>query len=785
MSGWDRLNPEVGSTAALESSTDRLSDVRSRLYDAEVGARAARELASHQAWTGGGGTSWRIDTRSVEAELTPPRTTITNAIGAINAYIDELEAIKTATASEKQKLGDAQAVLWRFNGIDLNPIDNGVELVRKANAMREISEAQFAIWQLGDRRQTADDALVQALRSAVPESWSEVRAAFEAVGLTSASDLTAQEIAEAMATLSLSITDRNGGSARQDLLRFLEIYGNDPEVMSAYFRRLGGANTVALIDELGDSYGYTYGNDTDALELAQRLRAGLSIASQTWSESTAATFADQMFNAQPDSDVDAGWFEPGRVSGIAYLFADSANHPMSRALTIAVASQVDVWEREHGGLDIGYGAPGTMGEPGMGATSLFGADAPHGAELFVAAQQTSDPDRFWWSNIDMAGQVFETLGLYPQDAFDFLTADDARVEYWFGDRDWSVDGHEGIAALWSGAQQVPGGPFGPEYDAQVGEQVAELASMAIWELTGNEHFLTEHITELASGSFATALALHLDLIADMMLRYDGYDPNGAGVTDGTHPFASDEQRFAPVLSDDVLAKFLSEVGSHDVGAAVIHETIVQYQELYLAGGMGDPALLGEALDRATWLQGALDGSGITGRIEAAERYDAQVDAAIDAFKKVIDLIPVPAASKILTGAGIVLDKGAEWLLGKLQSELVSSGKGALFSAWKDSLHQTAQVTAEMTDHAQAQTTFVTLSTAEFLSAALGEDVVGEIPAIGADEDPDAFAQRVAEWWGDTLVPGLMGDERLDGYALDQLLRKYEDSLSANAYRAQG
>ncbi|MDF1479354.1 hypothetical protein PYV02_09700 [Leifsonia sp. H3M29-4] len=771
MSNWDYMHPDIGSMANLESSTTTMSEARNGLYNAELGTQAARAVADYSVWSGTAGAAWRSKTLSVENELTPPRTSLTNAIRAINAYIDEVNAIKSQAATEREKLRNATAIVMHFDGIDLNPIDNVAELVRKANAGRQVIEAEAAIIGLGNRRQDADNALVSALRSAVPESWADTRRAFESVGLTSSSDLTPAAIADAMAALSASILAGEGGGSVEDLRRFLEIYGNDADVMSEYFVQLGGANTVALIDELGDAYGYSNGNDTAALEVAQRLRTGLSLASQGWDEPTASTFADQMFNGTPDGDIDGGWFEPGRVAAIGYLFADSANAPMGEQLTIATVALVDQWERLDHGAGIAYGLPGTLGDPGMGATSLFGADRPHGAELFTAPQNSADPDQFWWSNIDMAGEVFETLGRYPDGAYEFLdggSGEPSRMEYWFGDRDWKLDGFEGISDLLAGAQQAEGGPYStPPIDA-VNDRMAELTSQAIWELAGNESFLTENLTEDASGALATSIAPYLDGIADYMLRRGPQDPDGYGFTDATQ-FWSGTSIPVPVLSDDVLAEFLAAIGSHDTGAGVIQGTIDGFQEYYIRAGIAHPELLDEGLSRSTWLQGALDGSGITGHIGAAERYDESVDEAIDGFMDVVGALPIPGLSDLGGVAGVV----GGYAQGQVEDALVQ--------AWKDSLHTTDQVTAEMSNHANAQAINATLNLGHQLETVLGRDL--DIPELGADQSPDAYAEELNEWWIETAGQ-LQAENAVPGLDIHELIGMYLDSRDASSYRAQ-
>lgn len=771
MSNWDHLHPENGDMGALDGSTGTLSDSRSGLYNAEVGTQAARQLADYGVWSGTSGAAWRSKTLLVENDLTPPRTSLTNAIRAINAYVQEVGAIKIATAREKEKLRDAQAVVMAFNGINLNPIDNAYEMVRKANAVREMAEAEIAIVGLGNRRQDADNALTNALRTAVPESWEATRRAFESVGLTSSSDLTPQAIANAMAGLSASIVAGEGGGSTEDLRRLLEIYGNDPEVMSEFFLQLGGANTVALIDELGDSYGYSNGNDLSSLEVAQRLRTGLSLASQGWDEPTATQFADELFNGTPDAEMDNGWLEPGRIAAIGYLFGDSANAPMGPTLTSAAAVQVDIWERTKGWEAVAYGLPGTLGDPGMGATSLFGADRPHGAELFTAPQNSSDPDQFWWSNIDAAGEIFETLGLYPDDAYEFLdggSGEPSRMDYWFGDRDWSVDGFDGIADLLAGAQQVEGGPYSsPPIDA-VAERMAELTSQGIWALAGNDSFLTENLTEDASGALATSIAPYLDGIADYMLRRGPQDPDGYGVFDATQ-FWSGSEVATPVLSDDVLSLFLAAVGSHDAGAQVVQSTIDGFQEYYIRAGIAHPELLDEGLSRSTWLQGALDGSGITGHIGAAERYDEAVDETIDGFMDVIGALPIPGLSDLGGVAGVV----GGYVQGQVEDALVQ--------AWKDSLHTTDAVTAQMSDQANALAVNATLNVGYQLQAVLGRDL--EIPVQQPGQDPDAYADEVNAWWTDTSQQ-LQAENAVPGLDIDELIGMYLDSRDAASYRAQ-
>ena len=170
---------------------------------------------------------------------------------AVTNYKSTFDSIRSQWLDERQRLLDAQAVVWSptlyFPPDPRAPID----ILLRANAQRIMIEAEGSIMALAQQRQAADEAFVAAMNRALPASWESTRAAYAAIGITSLADLTPNQIAIAMAALARDASLPDNAAARAQLAELLDIYGTDQAIMSTLFQELGGAKTVDLINTLG------------------------------------------------------------------------------------------------------------------------------------------------------------------------------------------------------------------------------------------------------------------------------------------------------------------------------------------------------------------------------------------------------------------------------------------------------------------------------------------------------------------------------------------------------
>ena len=777
MGPWDWLHPAEGNSINLGSSIGHLSILKGMIQTTENTALEGFNAVLDDVWIGKGRATWRNSTRVTVDALPDVKAAYESAQTAVTNYKSTFDAIKISYENEHQKLVAAEAILYSTT-LYLPPDPRAlVDVIARADAVRDRDEARRAIAALAGQRQAADDAFVSAMTRALPASWEQTRAMYAAIGITSLSDLTSSTIGTALAELARQIAASNSPGDASRLNDLMAIYGTDPEVMDAFFQELGGVETLSLIDELGDSYGNSLGGAVWALELAQRIRLGLSIASSDWSQHEAQAFNESMWYGTPAND-DEGWFEYSRLPAMAYLFGDEDGAPMGEQLTIAAVNTADQEERINGNVLI---VPLNLNNDGGAA--LFAAENPDVAQL----NYTPGGQEYYAIGMDLAGNIFQTLGTnYHEAALDFLAPNasnpendivgDQRIEHWFGDHDWTIDGFEGPGDLWMGAQQADGGPFSPVYDPSTGprdpnvsyrdpavmEQMAWLASRAMWELDANPSFLTENVSNLGAAALAGAFAPHLDSIAGLMLR-GGDDPGSEGIDLATE-FGTGQQWAAPVLTDDMFARFLAAVGSHESGATVIAGTIDLYQQVYILQGLNDPSLLGEAISRSTWLQGMLDGSGIGGLVGEAERYDEAVDEAASNVMKVVGLIPIPGASKLII-------EGGSFVLDSIQKLAVAYGKEAAVDLLTGAMHQTDDVVANMTDRAAAQAVQVRLDLANLIASALGPEVIGDIPSADDFATADEFGEHVNDWWL-AKAAELRAADIIPGYEIDMVFSRY-------------
>jgi hypothetical protein len=206
------------------------------------------------------------------------------------------------------------------------------------------------------------------------------------------------------------------------------------------------------------------------------------------------------------------------------------------------------------------------------------------------------------------------------------------------------------------------------------------------------------------------------------------------------------------------------------GASVLQGTVTSYQQYYTDLGLQDPAYVGDALNRTVWLQGALDGSGAAGTLDAAVRHDARVDAEIDALIGLVGLIPVPGVSEAV-GVGTAL------LLDVVKDAAIDAALDFGGEVWKDTLHQVDAVTAQLANEQMADTLSAELKTAHLLQNALGIDVVGEIPEMGSGDTAEQYAADLDKWWVE-MADRVQEEHPTDGVVIDQLQRMYLDARDA-------
>ncbi|WP_454050729.1 hypothetical protein [Cellulomonas sp. Marseille-Q8402] len=505
------------------------------------------------------------------------------------------------------------------------------------SARLEVGAADRAMAELVDRRVAADGVVCEALGSVEIGDWAAIGKASIAAGMTSPDMVGGAATQQVLESLARDVLD--GNASMDDLMRLLDAWGGDEEVLSGFFRSLGGSGTVALVDMLSEQVYAGEVSEDVARRHAEGLLSAMSLASASWTPGQARRFTEQMTDHER-------W--PGAVG---FLFSSADTAPMGENFTVAMADHIDTHVRLNGVLPLWYPSDGHVL-----ANLLY-------------------PDRSGRGTEPMSG-VLETLGKYPEAALDWLMegADDntaPRIEYWVGQHDWHADGYLGVSALWSGLQRQPGGPLDvARYDEQTWERLARANTAFGRGLFANPGALPENWSVEAQVHLATALGQMMTLLAHDVSK----NPSGGGklsesyeifvwADDGT---AREEMRPIPLLNRKQIAMLFGLAASSVEGSWVLGVGVRRAQEALLHAALTTPGFdpdsgLGVVADMQALLDGALVGSveGITDR--AAERVSDLVGDACT----LIDLVPVP-------GSG----KAADWL-----AEQGGKALGETFARW--------------------------------------------------------------------------------------------------------
>ncbi len=654
------VNPCEGSregllalSAELTEQSEAFVTVKRMLQDARAGRVSV--------WTGGSAEGWDRQAGAVHDSFQTVEDAYVTVIAAISVYVTELERIEREYKTVKTSY--SAAVDAAPTGKKYLPGEEG----RRAQQNdydayhRKIRAQEDKAQGLMDDRTAADNAFVDTVRAAMPESWFAVFSALRSVGIRDLSKVSDKDIAAALAKFADKAL-RDGVMSDDDaavLKSLFDSYWDDPEVMDAFYAEFGGDQTGELLRGLEQQLN-SHDRDNHVLdaqgiaELASKVRASLANSSAGWGSSRAKEFAQGLFK-NPNNHVGLGVL----FDGPPFMGAELAKYS---------ADEVDRWERD-------------KGRP-MTVTSDL-------ARLLSGGQAA-----------DIAGRVFETLGQYPEYANDFLMSGDTpnfdRIDYWFGERNWSVyDKFEGPMALWEGSQRIPGGPAGGltgAYDAEAWKKAAASSSAIMNALFGNPTFLSDepggrtYLSDSASVSLAAALSYILPYMSEDVLFGQGMDQEYLRDNIHENPWSfvdllavNGAGRPSPTVGWDALAKLMGVAGSHAGGAQVLVGAEKLYSDALnaIAAGSSDPVVAGKARERVAALNGFVAGAVAGTRIDGAARADAEVARQVDVVMGVLGAIPVPGLGSVLKGVGsTIVDGVTSYSLGEVQDQLGNAVKDA-------------------------------------------------------------------------------------------------------------
>lgn len=701
---------------------------------------------------------------------------------AVVAYKTALDTIRSAQDTWLTQYNNANHQLSNLHVRNplLDPVGAAEDLAEQARYRTLRVEAMLRLQQLYGRRREADATVIAALNSATPRSWADTRSAFAAAGITQETLLSSSKSKEAMLDLARRMIDGDMSDENVAALSgLLSVWGNSQTTMSSFFARFGGANTAQLIDRLAEKMSFTSGaygeledSDYAILTLANRIRSGLSLGAQDWGQEFSNGFMRDMLTGASDywdnRLVNAGG-DPAaysaRIQAVAFLFADPDGSPMPEKLAFGAALMVDELEnKDHPNSSnlVNWVNP----EVAVGA-GVFGMYTPEGVYTGEMSQ------------MDLAGRVFETLGLYPESSLEFLMGGDDRIEYWFGERDWSYgDGFAGPGALWLGAAQVEGADS------------ASVASEIMWELFENEYLVSENVTGEGAAYLAGAISIDLAGMVEFATT-NGTDDVPRNASELVTLLGAANPSVTPTVSTDVLAVLLGVAGVHPEGAMILQHTADQWQQAYFAYGMSDPSAFMEAVRLSSTLQGVIDGSGIGETLAAAERSDIRREETVEAIMTLIGLVPVPGLSQVFSGGGkIVFEYGTEILVDSLGDIALAVGldsiAGLAIGGTAD--YNAALISTGLTETALAHAReFANGANLYSFIAASGGDISGiEAPPVRQPgETAEAFVVRADAWYS-AAEPALnaagasaLGNEYFE---LDKILEPYKTQVDSSAWK---
>lgn len=653
MGNWTREDPGLVDTGSLGTAATGIQTTETTLGDARTVVTTAQSGMTVEVWSGDAPAAWTASLNTPVGSIDQIVTALSAARTAIGTYSETVSGISTRAATVKQTIFESNQVINRqFADPSGGPTPEQLQQrqAQEQSAMGDLTMARNAMEGLADERTIADSTLVLALTPPNATAWDAQRQALAAVGITSAGSLTPTAVSQAMAELGNQIASGDYSEADVTNLQTLyDLYGNDPQVIAQTNLAMGGENVVNLIDQLGHAAFDGSVPAAAALALAQSVRGGLSVGSQRWTPATGQGFADEMM-------ANASTMGGGAPAAIGFLFGDPVNAPIGVTTTLALADMID--EEERGNYHIWQDS-----SPMPGGTTL----------AILEEEQTGLPGI---RVVDMSGRVLETLGQYPAEALAWLTDGDAdgvtgdgtlgenRVDYWFGERDWSTyDQFQGPAGLWAGTQQAPGGPGdgsvtlpdGTNNSPQVWHDSAQLTHDIMNALAGNESFVTENVSEMASVHIVAAITPQIPGFVEDPLNSMGDDGGGTLVS---QVFGAGDPREYALVSKDVLAEILGTAGDHAAGAEALRTVVTNYQAALTEAASADNASVPGLTQRVVVLQGMLDGAADGSALGEATRQDEAIEDALGMLSDAIGLIPVP-------GLGGAADIAQDYLLGQL------------------------------------------------------------------------------------------------------------------------
>lgn len=621
MTRWTQTDPGAGDTAALRTQARQWAEFGDQADGMRAKVREAIDAVSPEVWAGQAADAWRA-----RAE---------QATGELAGFAAQLDGCARVMSNYAQRVDE----------IDEDARSLRVQMRQKTDP-ELAARARRLLNDLADDRRLVDQRLLGELDPVRVGDWSQTAVALRDLGIITPGMINPATIGKDLAGWARmwGWGDPPSEEGAQELAAMLEMWGQDEQVMAAFFAELGGEGTLGLLSAICQTPGL---DDPGALALAGAVRSGLAVGSRSWPDSVATTFAAGLIDPLADRDrTDAE--RMGDLWSVSFLLADAAAQPLGERLAVAVADRVDLIERTRvaDAIWLSPPHPSTVGHLPTGMLAGF-----------WSAEDPSAP--YEGVSYDIAGRAFEHLGAHPAAALTWLTSTatdidgagslaDGRTEYWFGQRDWvrTGDGFAGPTALWMGAMHAPGGPADPaSYDPEVWRRVAQVMSAVTEQITTNPGFLPENVSELASVRLAGVLAAQIGCLIEVPL---GELPSGTGIEENYLPGAG-ESRWLAGIGREQLAALFGVATSSPAGLDLTRSVLSWTQDaLLVTAGTPGGYSPSEAIDRVIRLQIMLDAAPGGATAGAAARSDASVQGVINMVGIGLTLVKIPGLDEAIS-----------------------------------------------------------------------------------------------------------------------------------------
>lgn len=667
MTQWTQTDPGAGDTAALRAQARQWDEFGDQADGMHAKVREAIDAVSPEVWAGQAADAWRARAEQAAEELAGFAAQLDGRARVMSNYARQVDEIDEDARSLRVQM-------------------------RQKTEPEVAAKARRLLNELADDRRLADQRLLGDLDPVRVGDWSRTAIALRELGIIAPSMVNPATIGKDLAGWARmwGWGDPPSEEGAQELAAMLEMWGQDEQVMSAFFAELGGEGTLGILSAICHTPGL---DDPVALALAGAVRSGLAVGSRSWPGPVATTFAAGLIDPLADRDrTDAE--RMGDLWSVSFLLADAAAQPLGERLAVAVADRVDLIERTRvaDAIWLSPPHPATVGHLPTGMLAGF-----------WSAEDPSAP--YEGVSYDIAGRAFEHLGAHPAAALAWLTSTaadidgagslaDGRTEYWFGQRDWvrTGDGFAGPTALWMGAMNAPGGPADPgSYDPEVWRRVAQAMSAVTEQITASPWFLPENVSELASVRLAGVLAAQIGCLIEVPI---GGFPDRGGIELNHFP-GVDNPRWVASIGREQLAVLFGTATSSTAGLGLTRDILATTQDALL-GAASTPGGYSpdEAIRRVVTLQVMLDAAPSGAVAGTAARADAHTQALIDTIGLGLSLTRIPGIDQAISAlakraSGLVAEEitaaAANHALDAGQAWLADHASGAWAQTYEDAV----------------------------------------------------------------------------------------------------